>query len=145
MLQGRFGKTSGRPYIAARVLIPRLGLAGNVSFVFDTGADSSVLMPSDATNLGVDFSLLENPSESLGIGGFAASFLEPARLVFADSNGSWLYGYEVELEILRSTEYADYVPSLLGRDIIDRWRVTYDKPGGKLTAQVASSDLASQA
>ena len=32
MLHGRFGESSGRPYIPARVFIPRLGLAGNVSF-----------------------------------------------------------------------------------------------------------------
>ena len=38
MLHGRFGESSGRPYVWARVFIPRLGLVGNVSFIFDTGA-----------------------------------------------------------------------------------------------------------
>ena len=32
------------------------------------------------------------------------------------------------------------VPSLLGRNIIDRWRVTYDKSAWELLAEVVSSD-----
>ena len=32
------------------------------------------------------------------------------------------------------------IPSLLGRDIIDRWRVTYDKSAPELLAEVISSD-----
>ena len=74
MLFGRFGKTSGRPYISAWVSIPRLGLAGNVSFIFDTGADSSVLMPADAATLGVDYKQLSNTIESFGIGGSVPSY-----------------------------------------------------------------------
>ena len=62
MLRGRFGESSGRPYVSARVFIPRLALAGNVSFIFDTGADSSVLMPADAATLAVDYGMLATPS-----------------------------------------------------------------------------------
>ena len=32
-------------------------------------------------------------------------------------------------------------PSLLGRDVIDRWRVTYDKSASELLAKVISSDF----
>ena len=32
------------------------------------------------------------------------------------------------------------IPSLLGRDIIDRWRVIYDKSASELQAEVISSD-----
>ena len=32
------------------------------------------------------------------------------------------------------------IPSLLGRDIIDQWRVTYDKSALELLAEVISSD-----
>lgn len=32
------------------------------------------------------------------------------------------------------------VPSLLGRNIIDRWRVTYDKSVSELIAEIVSSD-----
>ena len=101
MLHGRFGESSGRPYISARVFIPRLGLAGTVSFIFDTGADSSVLMPAEA---------------------------------------HIVYGYDIELLIHHPTDNAMRVPSLFGRNIIDRWRVTYDKSVPELVADVLSSD-----
>ena len=140
MLRGRFGESSGRPYVSARVFIPRLGLAGNVSLIFDTGADSSVLMPADAATLGIDYDLLSNPFESFGIGGSAPTYVERARLVFADTNGGRLYGYDIPLLVHHPTPDAMRVPSLLGRDVIDRWRVTYDKSLAELAAEVVSSD-----
>ena len=140
MLQGRFGESSGRPYVSARVFIPRLGLAGNVSFIFDTGADSSVLMPADAIALGVDHALLSNPFESFGIGGSAPTYVEHARLAFADVRGDRVYGYDVPLLVHHPTTDAMRVPSLLGRNVIDRWRVTYDKSASELAAEVLSCD-----
>lgn len=140
MLHGRFGESSGRPYVSARVFIPRLELAGNVSFIFDTGADSSVLMPADASTLGVDYDLLSNPFQSFGIGGSAPTYKERARLAFADDNGRTLYGYDIQLLIHHPTADAMRVPSLLGRNIIDRWRVIYDKSVSELVADVVSSD-----
>ena len=47
MIQGRFGNTTGRPYVNGRLLLPRLRLSTNLS---DTGADVSVLMPVDGIN-----------------------------------------------------------------------------------------------
>lgn len=62
MLRGRFGDTSGRPYIEGHVFLPRLEKRGNVSFLFDTGADTS-LMPVDGLRVGIDYAELELPSE----------------------------------------------------------------------------------
>ena len=115
-------------------------LAGNVSFIFDTGADSSVLMPADAATLGIDYSLLSNPFESFGIGGSAPTYIEQAHLAFADANKHRVYGYDIGLLIHHPTPDAMRVPSLLGRNIIDRWRVTYDKSVPELVAEVSSTD-----
>ena len=141
MLSGRFGESSGRPYVSARVYIPKFGKAGNVSFIFDTGADSTVLMPADAVTLGVDYSNLSTPFASFGIGGSAPTYVEPARIAFVDVSGHVIYGYNVNLLIHHPTTEAMRVPSLLGRNIIDRWRVTYDKSVPELLATVVSTDL----
>ena len=140
MLRGRFGESSGRPYVSARVFLPRPGLAGNVSFISDTGADSSVLMPADAATLGVDYSLLSNPFESFGIGGSAPTYIERARIAFVDANEHRVYGYDIGLLIHHPTADAMRVPSLLGRNIIDGWRVTYDKSVSELVAEVVLTD-----
>ncbi len=140
MLEGRFGESSGRPYISARLFFPRLGLAGDVSFIFDTGADNTLLMPADARTIGVDFAEFANhpPFNSFGIGGQVPTYPEPARVAFVDSNGLRLYRYDTTVLIHHPTVEAMHVPSLLGRDIIDRWKTTYEKP--RLSAEVISSD-----
>ena len=76
MLRGRFGDTSGRPYMEGHVLLPRLGWSGNVSFIFDTGADTTLLMPLDAQRMGIDYGLFENEVSTLGIGGESTNFSE---------------------------------------------------------------------
>ena len=120
------------------VLLPRLGKSGNVSFIFDTGADTSLLMPLDAQRMGIDYGMLEKEVSTFGIGGEAENFIESAYLAFVGDDA--LYGYEIALHICKPAEELMTIPSLLGRDIIDRWRVTYYKPASELLADVISSD-----
>ena len=141
MLQGRFGDTSGRPYLSGRVIVPRLNVAGNVSFLFDTGADFTLLMPADAATMNIDFNALKSPSSSFGIGGSAKAYVEPASIVFVSRDGDRLFGYNIQLYIQHPTASAMRVPSLLGRDIIDRLRVTYNKSTNELLADVVSCDI----
>src|SRR5436305_3620283 len=94
MLEGRFGNTSGAPYIEALVSFPRLRLRGLVSFLVDTGADGTVLMPTDSRKLGIDFRSLRNPTTSEGIGGAAQGFDENGVLSFSDR--SYIYSYLLE-------------------------------------------------
>lgn len=69
---------------------------------------------------------------------YAVNYIEPALLAFEGDNQ--LYGYEIELRICQPSDEILTIPSLLGRDIIDRWRVTYDKPDLRLVADVATAD-----
>ena len=115
-----------------------LGWSGNVSFIFDTGADTSLLMPLDARRMGIDYAMFDNEASTLGIGGASENFVEPAYLAFVGDEA--LYGYEIELHTCKPAHELMTVPSLLGRDIIDRWRVTYDKSASELLAEVISSD-----
>ena len=140
MITGRFGDTSGRPFIEGRLILPRLKVEGNVSFLMDTGADGSMLMPGDARKLGVPFDLLEGDHECGGIGGTIHSFPERAILVFTDPQ-VMLFGYEIEIAIMPDGSGMEEVPSLLGRDVIDRWRVTYDPHGVGLRARPRSADI----
>ena len=137
MLRGRFGDTTGRPYFDAKVILPRLGIRGNVSFLFDTGADSSVLMPLDGQRLGIDPARLSATDTAIGIGGIQEHFIEPAIVIFA--NDSELFAYRMNMGIISPSPEIIDVPSLLGRDIIDRWRVTYDKTGNTLSVEVVSA------
>src|SRR5262245_48262631 len=125
MLTGRFGDTSGAPYIEARVSFPRLGLRGLVSFLVDTGADGTVLMPIDSLKLGVDFGSLRNPTSSQGVGGIAHGFNE--RVVLSFSDRRHVFSYVLRIEVLAPAAHNMRLPSLLGRDILDQWRCIIDR------------------
>ena len=141
MVRGTFD-AKGRPYVWAQVLLPGLDWGG-VSFMFDTCADHTVLMPKDAAVLGVDHALLPDPEETLGVGGLAETSQEDARIVFADSNVRAVYVYDMPVRILLPSGNPSEMrlPSLLGRDIINRWRVVYDQSVPELSAEVLASDF----
>ena len=139
MLEGRFGNTSGAPYIEARISFPRLQLWGLVSFLVDTGADGTVLMPTDSKKLGIDFKSLGNPTTSEGIGGAAQGFNETAVLSFSDR--SHVYSYLLTIEISAPTRRNHRFPSLLGRDILKQWRCVMDVDRGQITFTPRRWDL----
>ena len=91
-------------------------------------------MPLDAQRMGIDYGLFEYEISTLGIGGTSENFVESAYLAFVGDEA--LYGYEIELHICKPAEELMTVPSLLGRDIIDQWRVTYDRSASELLAEV---------
>lgn len=116
MIEGRFGDTTGAPYMEARVSFPRLALRGLVSFLVDTGADGTVLMPTDTRKLGIDFHSLRDPSTPEGIGGPAHAFRELAILSFSDRR--YIYSYLIPVHIMAPTPHNIRFASLLGRDIL---------------------------
>jgi hypothetical protein len=135
MIQGRFGNTTGRPYIEGRIVFPRLGIVGNISFLADTGADRTAIMPTDSLRLGVNYAALQNPYVGYGVGGPAASHLENAILVFLES-GVRLCVYQFDVLIQQPVAAIMTFPTLLGREVMQNWIFVYDKPHDRLTADV---------
>ena len=84
MLHGRFGATTNSPYFEARISIPELNVSGHVSFLPDTGADTTTLMPADGVRLGLPWDDLSkgNPMPATGIGGQTEVFAAPASVTF---------------------------------------------------------------
>ena len=97
-------------------------------------------MPGDAEAMGLDFSQLTNFDNSgRGAGGPINSYSEPAWAVFSD--GVDLFGYALSLTILEYREDMRNVPSLLGRDILHRWRMDYRFSESRLEFEVESADV----
>lgn len=136
-VKGRFGGTSKRPYIEAHVTIPGLGIAGNVSFLVDTGADSTCLAGSEAIRLGVDYSALPKAAVCTGIGGDMTTYPVEALISFAGTKN--LFVFVIELDILDHGSARD-IPSLLGRDVLDRILFICDRPNEKLVFEFRTAD-----
>jgi hypothetical protein len=96
-------------------------------------------MPADAARLSLDYSKLTQTAISTGIGGQSSDFVAPAMIAFS-APGTPLFLYQVYLRIMRKTEHNEDIPSLLGRDIIGRWRIVFDKPHNVVSADVISAD-----
>ena len=140
MITGRFGNTTGRPYIEARVWL--LDRYSDVSFVVDTGADRSILSPGDVERFGIDPELLG--PRRLDVGGVSkASVLcaeTDALLAFSDSECLWVYG--VNLAIGFADQMSRRLPSLLGRDVLNRWGMTCDYKENRLDFMPHDADWA---
>ena len=72
MIQGYFSTIGAtrRPFVYASLQFPVLNeLHYGVEFLVDTGADRTMLSPSDATRIGIDLSTLSLGARSTGVGG----------------------------------------------------------------------------
>ncbi len=140
MLRGRFGDTSGRPYIEGRLIFRNLKISSDISFCVDTGADQSLLLPNDGMRMGIDYTKLTGEAESVGVGGICHNFIEPVLVVFSEPR-RFLYVYTIDLQIAPPDPEIMDPPSLLGRDILNRWRMIYHPTKNYLTFQVISADV----
>lgn len=140
MIEGRFGDTTGRPYISGRLILPRLRLSSNLSFLVDTGADGSVLMPADAMKMGVDFNQLGDSETVGGFTGNSVCYKEPALLAFFEQNRSLIRFYSIKAIIPSANPEIMHTPTILGRDVLDRWHMSYDPSKDSLSFTVRSAD-----
>ena len=111
MIRGRYGGTSRRPYVEGRLLIPRLNLFGDISFLVDTGADNTLLMPVDAKRIGLDHGSLDSQTmvQSIGTGGKSRFFREAAVVSFLDVDSGFSTTRISEM-LLPSWEETSYTP-----------------------------------
>ena len=136
MIRGSFDRE--RPQVECRLVIPRLHVNHRLMLLVDTGASATCLHPADAIRAGIPFDLLENRIDYLGIGGTSAYFRETANLLFEDE--SYLRIYRLDLLIAAPTDNNRELPSLIGRDVLNRWRMDYHPTGGKLEWTVHDAD-----
>ena len=137
MILGQFDGL-GRPYVRSRLIIPRLRTNRRIRFLVDTGAYSTCMHPGDARVFGIPFGRLGNRRISHGIGGRSPYFREPAILSFSDGVLTRLY--EIELLKAEPDETNDSLPSLLGRNVINHWRMDYDPADDRLEFAVRHAD-----
>lgn len=142
MLRGRFGESTGSPYVEGHLLLPGLRQRSEISFLVDTGAARTTLSPLDSVKMGIEFSKLpgEVHEDISGVGGRARSKTLRALVAFNDP-GRTVYVYDISLSILQPHESIERIPSLLGRDILNRWIMRYAYVTRRLTFSVASADF----
>lgn len=137
IIQGEWGWRDA-PFVEAVLICPSLNLKKPILFLIDTGASRTTILDTDAEALGLNYSRLEKlPTGTVGIGGVVDTYVLPnVRLLFESDEGP----HEEQLErafALKHTfkgkkvrlcaEQIKAFPSLLGRDIINRFRLIADR------------------
>ena len=123
---------NGAPYVAGLVMLPHLGISGIVEFLVDTGASRTCLHPRDARALGIGLSGLSYTRDSQGIGGRASYSPHNAYILFFPNDKPVTQQEKLELLIAEPTDVNLGLPSLLGRDVINRWATLYAPRNGVL-------------
>ncbi|MYC31993.1 MAG: hypothetical protein F4X64_02315 [Chloroflexi bacterium] len=130
MIVGEFDP-SGRPTVEGHLTLPRFGIFRTINFLVDTGADSTCIHPRDGAPARIPFDLLGGSVPSSGVGGTVTYFRELAVLEFLDVEAREIHKYELDVFIAKpepdSRHSINRLHSLLGRDVLDRWRMVYER------------------
>lgn len=124
------------PFIKATLELERLGFTFPINFHVDTGAAVTALLDRDVELLGVKVDNLKKAERSLGgIGGFAETYvIDDAEMVLKSYEGR-LFREKLRLFVVkhdmaklskRTVNMLMLLPSLLGRDIIYRYKLVCD-------------------
>ena len=119
-------------YVAAILESKSLHIYAVVEFLVDTGATRTTICDKESVRLGIDYLALEKLCEGmLGIGGTVDTYnLNDVNLIFRQENKKT---HEETLEricVLKHPQLNDHIlriPSILGRDILNKHSLIYDK------------------
>ena len=139
-LEGRFSGVHRRPFVRARLVSRRLRIDQRIDFLVDTGADRSMLLERDGRAIGIDYKRLPGNARAGGIAGVTPASREPVLLVFEEESPRRVHVYRLELVIAHPSASSIGLPSLLSRDILNRWHMTYRPIDNRLEFEVASAD-----
>jgi len=125
------------PFVKAVVVSEGLNMSRIVDFLIDTGASASIIFDKDLRYLKLDVGRLKKAERDVGgVGGLVKTYvIEDAALVFRTLEGAVV---EEELNLLvgshdlrsldtESRRLIMVIPSLLGRDVLRRFRLVYDE------------------
>ena len=138
LVRGYFTNGVRRPYVRARVILPRLRVRAHIPFLVDTGADSTAVHWRDRLRLRTPEgtrlppgALFADRAQASGIAGSRVQYgREDALLVFNTEEGLRVFArLLVDIEL---TSSPGVVPSLLGRDVLSEARLDFNMPADEL-------------
>jgi hypothetical protein len=135
VISGRFDE-HGRPSLDGLISFPPIQRLQNqplqipITFVIDTGADRTLILPAHYEPYAyTDFRHYELDYP----GGFGGSIevrrVLPTLLHFRQDDGQFVR-VTAEVEVARPNAGLRGYPSVLGRDVVDLYRLVVDKPAG---------------
>ncbi len=140
-LEGYFDERFTPPAPSIRAQIEASGLEGrhSLALLIDTGASVTTILDPDLVRLKIGWNRLpEAPRPLAGIGGTVETrLLEDGRILFRTMSGETaieklaihVARHDLSRLDIRGRELVMQLPSLLGRDVLGRYRFVYDSLG----------------
>ncbi len=122
---------AARPYVDVELLIDGASGGFDVRFLIDTGADDTILHPRDTQRPDappLPFSFDDHPERRRvgGIGGSTDLIPVSARLFFQTDTGGGRLWQDCRVWVAQPNDTNQRLPSLLGRDLLQFFRLTVD-------------------
>jgi hypothetical protein len=130
MIRGDFDNYR-RPLVEAALQLSITSPVVHIHPLIDTGAVDTIIMPQDADRFGLHLSSMPSKRRIPGLGGNLEGYeFNNCSLIFHDTRGSPIHYYIDLLVVTRNLilpahRQALRYPSVLGIDLIARWKFTY--------------------
>jgi len=113
----------GRPIIPAIVDIPSIDILGTVDFLVDTGSYRTLLSLPDVKELGINYKVLPKGENAQGVGSSSTKILQETTVLTFDTNFDY---YPIQFQFDEMVILMRNIPSLLGRDVIREFTLTFN-------------------
>ena len=127
----RIPGVAARPYMEVELLLEGTSSVFTVGFLIDTGADDTILHPGDLQRPDVPpltLPFADHPERRRvgGIGGSTDLIPVSARLFFQTDTGGGRLWQDCRVWVAQPNDTNQRLPSLLGRDLLQFFRLTVD-------------------
>jgi len=124
---------NGHAYVHAFIVCPQIKRTAPIVFLVDLGATTTTILEGDCVRLGIDCGRLEKASEQTVVpGGKTETYiLRDVILIFETKEGEFQFERLDRVDVIPPKANSILLPfSLLGIDIISRFKLTYSKNEG---------------
>lgn len=129
-----YGYRPPAPFAAASILLHPLNIKARLPLLLDTGASNTIILWGDLERLSADVSRMKPERKFSGLGGLIEAKPIPSIISFRTAEGG-IVEEKVEVYIATGTcphPRLKLLPSILGRDIINRYTLSYSPSDGKV-------------
>jgi predicted aspartyl protease len=135
LISGFFRNDAG--FINAHLVSEDMSIDETVEFLVDTGASRTTLLDKDAIYLGIEYEKLSRVQDLSGIGGSVETYvIDDTYLLFREYTTIKMPIFVIRHPLERMDEEERIkilrFPSILGRDVINRFKLIFDRAKSEL-------------
>ncbi len=134
-----YGYRPPAPFVAVAILPRQLNVRAGLPLLLDTGASNTMILWGDVERLGIAVSEMNSEREFSGLGGLIGAKPIASTISLRSDRGE-LVEENVEVHIVTGTcphPKLKLLPSILGRDVINKYVLSYSCDAGKVCLEVA--------